>query len=108
LQLVLERICKGIQTKISEKGRIAQLMFDFFYKYKTEWIQKGYDTPLVNKIFFEKIRSVVGGRVRFMAVGSAPLAPETHEFIRTVLCCPVNLGYAMTESSSCGSFAVCK
>lgn len=105
---MIERICKGINNKIAEKGRLAQLLFQFFYKYKNEWIQKGYDTPIVNKVFFEKIREIIGGKVRFMAVGSAPLAPETHEFIRTVLCCPVCLGYAMTESSSCGSFAVCK
>jgi long-chain acyl-CoA synthetase len=106
--LVIERIAKGIQTKVSESGRFAEILFNFFYNYKVRWTELGYDTPLVNKVFFSKIRAIVGGKLRFMAVGSAPLAPETQKFIRTTLCCPVVLGYAMTESASCGTMAVSK
>ncbi|ODM89566.1 Long-chain-fatty-acid--CoA ligase 4, partial [Orchesella cincta] len=104
--LVLERISKGIQTKMAERGKIVELIFNYFYNYKVKWYHKGYDTPLVNKILFNKVKSLIGGRVRFMAVGSAPLAPETHEFIRAVLSCPIVLGYAMTETSSCGTLGI--
>ena len=35
-----------------------------------------------------------------MATGSAPLAPETHEFVRTVLCVDLLQGYGLTETSA--------
>jgi len=85
---------------------MAKVLFDFFYNYKVHWKKRGYETPLVDKVILGKIRSLVGGKLRFMAVGSAPLAPETHEFIRSILCCPVVIGYAMTETSCCGALGV--
>jgi long-chain acyl-CoA synthetase len=35
-----------------------------------------------------------------MGSGSAPLSPETHEFMMTIMCCPLIEGYGQTESSA--------
>jgi len=35
-----------------------------------------------------------------MASGSAPLSPETHEFMMAIMCCPLVEGYGQTESSA--------
>jgi len=78
-------------------------MFKFFYDYKRKWYARGFDTPLVNRIIFKKIRQLVGGKVRLMACGGAPLAPETQEFVRTCLCCPLLQGYGLTETAACTS-----
>ena len=53
------------------------------------------------RIVFNKIRALVGGKVRLMASGGAPLSPETHDFIRTSLSVPVFQGYGLTESCAC-------
>ena len=36
-------------------------------------------------MLFSRLKAVLGGRVKFMIVGSAPLSPSTQEFIRTCL-----------------------
>lgn len=46
------------------------------------------------------MRKLVGGRVRLIIAGGAPLTPETHEFIKTCLCIALWQGYGLTESTS--------
>jgi long-chain acyl-CoA synthetase len=104
--LILDRIFKGIQEKVESGGKTNQKVFKFFYDYKLKWYARGYNTPLVNKIIFKRIRMLVGGRVRLMACGGAPLAPDTHEFVRTCLCCPLLQGYGLTETCACSSVQV--
>ncbi|CAG7724601.1 unnamed protein product [Allacma fusca] len=104
--LVLERILKGIQMKISERGNEASIVFDFFSKYKINWTRLGYETPLVDRIFFKPIRELVGGKVRLVICGGAPLAVQTHEFMRALLGCPVLQGYGLTETTASGLFSI--
>ena len=51
-----------------------------------KWQDRGFDTPFLNKTLFRKIRYFLGGRVRLMLSGGAPLAPDTHSLARTCLC----------------------
>lgn len=47
---------------------------------------------------FKPIRALLGGRIRFVLSGGAPLAPETHKALKNALCCPVLQGYGLTET----------
>ena len=51
-----------------------------------------------NKVVFSKVQALVGGRVRLMATGSAPLSPDIQCFIQTCFNCPVRQGYGCTET----------
>lgn len=42
----------------------------------------------------------MGGRVRVMMSGGAPLSPDTHEQIQVCLCVDVIQGYGLTETTS--------
>ena len=106
--LILDRIYKGIQEKITEGGPVGRAVFNFFYAYKLKWFKRGYNTPLVNKIIFKRLRRLIGGRVRIMASGGAPLAPDTHEFIRNCLCLPLLQGYGLTETAACATLSTRK
>lgn len=44
------------------------------------------------------MKSIVGGRVRFMMVGSAPTSASVMEFLKIAFCCPLLNGYGQTES----------
>ena len=85
---------------------MKEILFNFFMNYKISWKKLGYGTPLVDKIFFSKITSLVGGRMRYLVVGGAPLAPKTQEFVSAALCCPVAIGYGMTETASTGAMTL--
>lgn len=48
----------------------------------------------------------MGGRVRVMLAGGAPLSPDTHEQIKLCLCTDVVQGYGLTETTS-GATVMC-
>src|SRR6218665_1039159 len=50
-----------------------------------------------DKLVFHKIRETLGGRVRLIMSGSAPLNPNVFEFLRCTLGCVVTEGYGQTE-----------
>lgn len=57
----------------------------------------------INRILFKPIRALLGGHIRFILAGGAPLSPETHQCLRAALCCPVLQGYGLTETCSATS-----
>ena len=59
--LMLGRIYNGIQSQIESGPPIKKAIFDFAVKYKQDWYQKGYDTPILNgyklmRFYFTVIR----------------------------------------------------
>jgi long-chain acyl-CoA synthetase len=58
---------------------------------------------IADRLVFRKIRSRLGGRIRFLASGGAALAPELAEFFEAVGIAIIE-GYGMTESSPVISF----
>ena len=57
--------------------------------------------PIVDAVVFSKVKARLGGRVRLVCSGSAPLAHHVEEFLKVVMCAPVSQGYGLTET--CGS-----
>ena len=41
--------------------------------------------------------------MRVILSGGAPLSPESHEFIRTCMGCPILQGYGLTETTACAT-----
>ncbi|XP_019759462.2 long-chain-fatty-acid--CoA ligase 4 isoform X4 [Dendroctonus ponderosae] len=98
--LILDRISKTIQDKLGKSSDLKKLIFKFSYDYKAKWARRGYDTPIINKFVFGAIRQLMGGHIRLIISGGAPLAPETHEQINNCLCATIIQGYGLTETTS--------
>lgn len=101
--VIMDRIYKAVWEKVSEGGNFSKALFKFAYDYKLKRIENGYDTPLFNRFVFRKTRSLLGGRVRFMLSGGAPLSPDTQRFMNICMCCPVGQGYGLTETCGAGT-----
>ena len=69
------------------------------FESKRRALSKG-QTPnaLFEKVVFSKLRAKLGGRVRYMSTGSAPISAEVMEFLRIAFGCVLE-GYGMTESA---------
>ncbi|KAI8428370.1 hypothetical protein MSG28_002555 [Choristoneura fumiferana] len=103
--LIMDRISKGITDKVGRSGPFAAALFKWAYTYKLIWMKRGYDTPLLNKLMFTKVTALLGGHMRLMISGGAPLSPDTHAQIRICMCCDVVTGYGLTETTSCATVA---
>ncbi|XP_058792342.1 long-chain-fatty-acid--CoA ligase 4 isoform X1 [Phymastichus coffea] len=101
--LILDRISKGINEKVKRSGPFRQAIFNFAYQYKLKWTRRGYDTPIFDKTIFAAAKHVLGGRVRMILTGGAPLSPDTHMQVKLCLCVTVIQGYGLTETCSCAT-----
>lgn len=53
-----------------------------------------------DKLVFKKVKMMLGGNVRCMVTGSAPIDKEVLEFLKVCFCCPIVQGYGLTETSA--------
>lgn len=106
---VYDRIYTGIVNKISSGGALRQSLFQYAYSYKLRNMEKGLKqdqaAPLLDKLVFNKIKQGLGGRVRLMLSGAAPLPKHVEEFLRVTSCSVFVQGYGLTES--CGGAFTC-
>ena len=56
------------------------------------------NSSIWDKLVLSGVRNTLGGRVRIMATGSAPITGEVLTFLRIVFSCPIIEGYGQTES----------
>ena len=61
-------------------------------------------TPILDLIVFNKFKDLLGGRMRWMVSGGAPLSPGAHLYLRVCFGVPLLQGYGLTET--CGAGAV--
>ena len=59
--------------------------------------------PFLSRILFKKVKALLGGNVRMMLSGGAPLSPQTQRFMNVCFCCPVGQGYGLTETCGAGT-----
>ena len=74
--LILDRIYSGIRAKISSRGPVFESLFEVFFRYRLFWTQWGADTPILNRVVFQKLRAALGGRIELLVGGGAPLSAE--------------------------------
>lgn len=101
---VYDRIYTGILAKVSSSGLIRKKLFDYAYDYKLANLEKGFPqdkaAPLMDRLVFEKTKLALGGRIRALSSGAAPLPKHVEEFLRVTSCSTLSQGYGLTES--CG------
>ena len=51
-------------------------------------------------LVFKKMKALLGGQVRYMVTGSAPIDKAVIDFLKICFCCPIVEGYGLTESSA--------
>jgi len=106
--LILDRIYKGVTENIKKKGEFLSQLMDYCVKYKIACSKKGQVTPIIDRLLFRTIRLLVGGRVRAILSGGAPLSEATHDYLRNVLGVILLQGYGLTETNACGTVMSCK
>ncbi|KAM8850388.1 long-chain-fatty-acid--CoA ligase 3b [Spinachia spinachia] len=102
---IMDRIYKNVMTKVEEMSKLQKTLFVLAYNYKMEQISKGYSTPLCDSLVFKRVRALLGGNMRVLLSGGAPLSAATQHFMNICLCCPVGQGYGLTETCGAGTIS---
>ncbi|GAV65773.1 AMP-binding domain-containing protein [Cephalotus follicularis] len=104
---VLDRIYSSVTQKISAGGFLRTTIFNLAYSYKLNYMTKGLKhdeaAPFCDKIVFSKVKKGLGGNLRLILSGAAPLSAHVETFLRVVTCCHMLQGYGLTESCA-GTF----
>ena len=61
---------------------------------------EGVTHAIYDRLVFDKVRSIIGGNIRGIITGSAPIDGEVLDFLKICFGCPIMEGYGMTET--CG------
>lgn len=98
--LVLEKIYNSISVKTASLTGLKKMLFTWGIQSGQNNFENGHvgASWFYNTLVFKKIQAMVGGKLRFVITGSAPLDGEVHKFIQTALCAPVRQGYGLTET----------
>lgn len=108
---ILDRVRDGVLKKVDETGGFAKKLFNIAYNRRLVAIRGswfgawGLEKLLWDIIIFKKIRSVLGGEIRFMLSGGAPLSGDTQRFINICMGAPIGQGYGLTETCAGAAFS---
>jgi long-chain acyl-CoA synthetase len=93
---------QGIQGLAGCKKGLATQAFNTKLnnlKSKCEYTHVIYDS-----LVFSKTKAALGGRVRYLVTGSAPLGADVLDFMKVAMACPFIEGYGSTESTAASFF----
>ena len=99
---IYQRIFDGAQAKLKEMSPIVRRLFNKALELKMKDFQ---EKGILHNIFwdniiFNKIKNILGGRIRFMLIGSAPMDSYILNFLRCTLSCEIVEGYGQTEDAA--------
>ncbi|XP_063537211.1 long-chain-fatty-acid--CoA ligase 5 isoform X1 [Cydia strobilella] len=98
---LLNRLYDKAQSEISS-SKIKKMLFNMALSAKESELKRGIirGDSIWDKLVFRKVREGMGGRLRIMVVGSAPLAGNVLTFARCALGCLIVEGYGQTECTA--------
>lgn len=108
---ILDRVRDGVMKKVEEKAGSAKKLFHIAFNRRLaamegSWFGAwGLEKQLWDIIIFKKVRAVLGGDIRFMLCGGAPLSGDTQRFINICMGAPIGQGYGLTETFAGAAFS---
>ncbi|XP_048425653.1 long chain acyl-CoA synthetase 9, chloroplastic-like [Pyrus x bretschneideri] len=108
---ILDRVRDGVLNKVNAKGGLAKRLFHLAYARRLSSVNGswfgawGLEKFLWDLLVFRKVRAVLGGHVRFILSGGAPLSGDTQRFINICIGSPIGQGYGLTETCAGGTFS---
>jgi long-chain acyl-CoA synthetase len=98
---LLNRIHDKITQGVQHAGGLKKWLFDTAYASKQFYLKDGCKTHAFwDFVVFSKAQQALGGRVRRMMNGSAPLSKDVKEFCQIVFGAAMLEGYGLTETSA--------
>ena len=105
---LFNRIHGGIVAKFKEATGVKGWLVRKAVDAKMHYLRNGQGLrhAIYDRLVFNQIKQKLGGRVRAMITGSAPISGDVLDLLKICFCCDICEGYGMTETSagSCLTF----
>ncbi|KAJ2615846.1 medium-chain fatty acid-CoA ligase faa2 [Coemansia sp. RSA 1365] len=96
---IFNRIQDKVLSAVKMKGGLSSALFQYAYNTKRGNLGRGQLSHwLWDRVVFKPLREKFGGKLNLIVSGSAPISPETLEFLRCCFSCSVVEGYGLTET----------
>jgi long-chain acyl-CoA synthetase len=90
------KIKDGVKAATGVKGWLVNRAIESKLQYLKAG--QGYEHKFYDKVVFKKMKATLGGNVRLMITGSAPISAEVLDFLKICFSAPICEGYGMTET----------
>lgn len=92
------RVHDAILNQVNSAGGVKARLFHHAYNTKLSiWHKRKQLTHIFyDRLVFSKVAAKIGGRVRIMVTGSAPISDTVKNFMRVTFSAPVFEGYGQT------------
>ena len=99
---IFQRVYDAINDILNKQPTIVKKIFKAAIDLKMkDYAEKGMLTNILwDYTIFKEVRNVLGGRMRFMLIGSAPMDDYVLNFLRCALSCEIVEGYGQTEDAA--------
>jgi long-chain acyl-CoA synthetase len=97
---LLNKVYDKVIGGVKDKNIFMQTLFNLAYQSKLDNLHENGDVDhwLWDFLVFGKIKSLLGGRVKAILSGAAPISPAVIDFLRVCFSCEVYEGYGATET----------
>ncbi|PNH04612.1 Long chain acyl-CoA synthetase 5 [Tetrabaena socialis] len=106
---VFERVYNGVRDKVAGGSMLSRMIFNWAFNRKAYYMKAGYKqsaaSPISDLLVFNNIKQRLGGKVRVLVSGSAPLSQQIESYMRVVVGAPFVQGYGLTETCAASFIA---
>ncbi|NWU94712.1 ACSL5 ligase, partial [Upupa epops] len=107
---VVPRLLNRVYDKVQSgaKSPIKRCLLNFAVMMKISELKQGIirNNSIWDNLIFKKVQKTMGGRVRIMVTGAAPISSSVLTFLRAVLGCQIFEAYGQTECAAGCTFSM--
>lgn len=99
---VLNKIYDKVNAQLEARGSLVKNLFDYGVSCKLAEVEAGIcrQNSIWDYLFFSKIQAKLGGKVKIIMTGSAPMQAHVIQWFRAVMGCIIVEGYGQTETTA--------
>jgi long-chain acyl-CoA synthetase len=99
---LFNRLFDKVNSTIATTGGLKKFLYEWGYATKKSQLDYGQDPAnrFWDSLVFSNLRAKLGGRVRYIITGSAPISEQVFQFLQICFGCPVLQGYGLTETTA--------
>ena len=100
---VFNRILDEFNERLAKLSAFPRHIFEYALSYASELLKDDKSSYIIDRFILGGVRKSLGGRVRLIVVGGAPIRGDVYEFLSRAVTPNIVIGYGLTEASAAGS-----